>query len=395
MKYIVENRNLLILFASTFLFFSNEALLLPTLPVHLSSIGYSNTQIGIVLGVFALGVLLFRPFSGYVTDRKSRKLALIIGVAIFFLAPVFYLFSDSFAYLVTIRFFHGLGITFYTTAMPAFITDVASEEKRGEILGHMANASTLSFTFGPLLGVSIYAGYGFLGLILACIIAGFINLVVIVWIQEQYHKPFARGRIRYRKIIFRRSIIVASFINLIYAVIFGGIMTFLPVLLKETSGLNVGPFFMVESITIIICRIFTAHLVDRIGRGPVFVYSFFILLVSVFLVSKIDTFMLLILVGALFGCGSALCSPALSAYVADETEQQARGTVFGFYYGAFDTGVIIAGVILGYIADLAGLPAMFVIMSISGLVCLVIFTAMIKPGLPDSIRWALAGREQS
>ena len=392
MRYIFEDRNLLILFASTFMFFTNEALLLPTLPVHLSSIGYSNTQIGIVLGAFALGVLLFRPLSGYVTDQKSRKLSLVIGVSIFLAAPAFYLFSDYFPYLVIIRFFNGLGITFYTTAMPAFITDVAPEDKRGEILGHMANASTLSFMLGPLTGVYVFSTWGFFGLIMACILAGFINLAVILFIQEQYHRTEAKQKVRYKNVVFKRSILVSSFINLMYAIIFGGIMTFLPVLLKQTGNLTVGPFFLVESVTIILCRMLTAHLTDRIGRGPVFVFSFVILLVAVFLVSKINTFMLLILVGALFGCGYALCGPALAAFVTDETGQEARGAVFGFFYGAFDAGVIIAGVVLGFIADLTGLRDMFVMTSIGGMICLVIFVTTIKEKVAVSIKWALAGK---
>jgi len=392
MKYIIENKSLLILFTSTFLFFLNEALLLPTLPVHLSSVGYTNTQIGIVLGAFALGVLLFRPLSGYVTDQKSRKLALIIGVAIFFIAPYFYLLSEHFTYLVIVRFFHGLGITFYTTAMPTFVTDVAPENQRGEILGHMASASTLSFACGPLLGVYIYAGFGFFGLIMACILVGGLNLLVIVWLREQYHKPLKKIHIAYREVVLKRSILVSSFMILVYAVIFGAIMTFLPVLLKETPPLNVGFFFLAESITIIICRVFTAHLIDRIGRGPAFVYSFSILLISVFLVSTIDTRVLLILIGALFGCGSALCSPALSAFVADETQQQARGTVFGFYYGAFDTGVIVAGLVMGVIADLTTLRDMFVILSFSGLACLILFIITIKDTILDSLKWSLAGK---
>ncbi len=393
MKIILANKNLLTLFASTFLFFLNEALLLPTLPVYLSSIGYTNTQIGIVLGAFALGVLLFRPLSGYVADQKSRKLALIIGVAIFFAAPGFYLFSDQFTYVVIVRFFHGLGITFYTTAMPAFITDVAPADKRGEILGHMASASTLSFACGPLLGVYIYSEFGFWGLIMACIVIGGINFGVILLIREQYHNSPKAVRIAYRDVIAKRSILVASFINLVYAVIFGTIMTFLPVLIQEIPNLNVGFFFLAESITIIIGRIITAHLVDRIGRGPAFVYSFIILLISVFLISEIHTFRFLILIGALFGCGSALCSPALSAFVADETAQKARGTVFGFYYGAFDMGVIVAGLIMGTIADLTTLRDMFVILSLSGLTCLVVFITTIKETVPGSIKWSLTGKQ--
>ena len=392
MKTIVGDRNLLALFAATFLFFFNEALLLPTLPIHLAAIGYSHTRIGIVLGAFALGVLLFRPLSGYVTDQKSRKLALMLGVVVFFVAPAFYLLSDQFGYLIVVRFFHGLGITFYTTAMPAFITDVAPAHQRGEILGHMASASTLSFAGGPLLGVYIYSGFGFPGLIMACILAGGLNLIVIVLIREHYHKPRKKVRIGYRQVIFKRSILVSSGINLVYAVIFGTIMTFLPVLLKEAPHLNVGFFFLAESSTIILCRIIPAHLIERAGRGPAFFYSFAFLLISFFLVSTIDPRLLLLLIGSLFGVGSALCSPALSAFVADETSQQARGTVFGFYYGAFDTGVIVAGLIMGYVADLTTLRDMFVILSLSGLACLVVFVMTIKDTVPGSLKWSLTGK---
>jgi len=88
MKYILKDRNLSILFVSTFLFFTNEALFLPTLPLYLSNGGYSNTRIGIVLGAFALGVLLTRPLSGFLTDEKGRKISLVAGVMIFAAAPL-------------------------------------------------------------------------------------------------------------------------------------------------------------------------------------------------------------------------------------------------------------------------------------------------------------------
>ena len=125
MRYILKNRNLLLLFIASGLFFLNEMMLMPTLPLYLSALGYSNLALGAVLGSFALGVLVLRPVAGLVTDRKSRKLSLLIGLAVFIIAPPFYLLSDSFAYLLCVRFFHGVGITFFSTASPTLITDIA------------------------------------------------------------------------------------------------------------------------------------------------------------------------------------------------------------------------------------------------------------------------------
>jgi len=394
MKYILRDKNLSILFASTFLFFTNEALLLPTLPIHLSTVGYNNTQIGIILGAFALGVLIVRPLSGALTDEKGRKVSLVIGVMFFFATPILYLVSTHFLYLIAIRFFHGLGLSFYTTAFPAYITDASDSHNRGEILGHMATATTLAFTLGPLVGTTILNSYGFKALIVLCTITGLINLAVILRISELHKKTEKKLKLPYRTIVYKRSVLVSSFIQLINAVIFGGVMTFLPLLLMDIDGVNVGIFFLVESVVIIACRFMAAEMSDKYGRGPVFFYSFLIILCAVFLISEINTLQILIATAALFGMGSSLCSPTLSAFIADDSDPSARGTVFSFFYGAFDAGVIMAGAVLGLIADLTSIREMFMITSIGGFVCLILFSLLIKKGLKRSLQWTLLSKRQ-
>ena len=393
MKLIFKDRDLCILFFSTLLFFSNEAVFLPTLPVHLSKAGYSNFQIGIVLAAFALGVLVFRPLSGYITDKISRKVSLSIGVFIFFIAPLFYLFSTNITYLIILRFFHGLGITFYTTAMPAYVTDVVSENKKGEALGHLATATTMAFAFGPFIGISVFNSFNFAGPVVVCTLIGFFNLILILLIKERRDPTQKDLKISFKKVVFKRSILVSSMAILMNAVIFGGIMTFLPLLVNKTPGLNIGFFFLIQAVIVIICRLFMAHFSDIYGRGPVFFYSSIIILVAVFVISQINSFEILIFAAILFGIGTSLCTPSLAAYIADKTRPEQRGTAFGFYYGAFDAGVLIAGVVLGFIADLTSLETMFVIAGCAGGVVLIIFSLCIKKTTTYSIAWTLFGRQ--
>ncbi|MCK5310755.1 MAG: MFS transporter [Desulfobacteraceae bacterium] len=393
MKLIFKDRDLCILFFSTLLFFLNEGVFLPTLPIHLSKAGYSNFHIGLVLGAFALGVLVFRPLSGYVTDRISRKVSLSLGVFIFFIAPPFYLFSTNIIYLIILRFFHGLGITFYTTAMPAYVTDIVSDHKKGEALGHMSTASTLAFAFGPFIGISVFNSFKFAGPVFVCTLIGFLNLLLIFLIKERKKAAPRDHEISFKKIVLKRSILVSSMAILMNAVIFGGIMTFLPLLVNKTPGLNIGFFFLTQAVIVIVCRLFMAHFSDLYGRGPVFFYSSIIILFAVFVISKINSFEVLMFAAILFGIGSALCTPSLSAYIADKTEPEQRGTAFGFYFGAFDAGVLIAGVVLGFIADLTNLETMFVITSIAGGVVLIIFSLFIQKKIARSIAWTLLGRE--
>ena len=171
-------------------------------------------------------------------------------------------------------------------------------------------------------------------------------------------------------------------------------MIFLPLLLENIEGVNIGVFFMVESVVIIVCRFIAARMSDKYGRGPVFFYSFLIILCAVYLISEINTMHILIATAALFGIGSSLCSPTLSAFIADDSDPSARGTVFSFFYGAFDAGVITAGAILGFIADLTSIREMFMITAIAGFICLILFSLFIKKGFKRSLQWALLSKRR-
>lgn len=54
----------------------------------------------------------------------------------------------------------------------------------------------------------------------------------------------------------------------------------------------------------------------------------------------------------LYGIGSTIGMPALTALIADTSDTCARGRVYSFFYGAFYIGVISAGISLGFLADL-------------------------------------------
>lgn len=392
MRYILDNSNLRLLFITSGLFFLNEMMLMPVLPLYLSALGYSNLALGSVLGSFALGVLALRPVAGLVTDRKSRKLSLLIGLVVFIVAPPLYLFSDSFAYLLCVRFFHGIGITFFTTASPTLITDIAPVHRRGEVLGHMSIASILSMALGPVVGVALFTRLGMPFVLAACSLMGIGGLLLVVFIGEPIRNPAEKTPITFKKAIFTRIVIVSSVVLFIEAQIYGGLFTFLPLLLESVGDQRVGLFFMIASGIMIIGRLSIGHYTDVYGRGATFFYSFLIIIASVVVIAQITSMAMLIVAALLYGIGSTISIPALTALVADNSEPEARGRVYSFFYGAFDLGVISAGVSLGFLADLFGLRSMFMIAAGLGLAAALFFMLAIQSPWGRSIRWTLTGK---
>jgi len=119
------NKQLLLNWLTRILFFTSLSALLPTFPTYLKDIGGDNSQIGIVMSSFALGVLMFRPMVGKQVDSIGRKIVLLAGVVIFIISPLLYLLIDSIATLIPIRIFHGLGLAAFGTASITLITDAA------------------------------------------------------------------------------------------------------------------------------------------------------------------------------------------------------------------------------------------------------------------------------
>ena len=152
--------NLLVLFAAGLLFWSSMGSLLPTLPLYVESVGATKQQIGIVMGSFAIGLLLFRPWLGRLADLRGRKIVLLIGTLVAAIAPLGYLSIKSIPLLILVRAFHGISIAAFTTGFNALVADIAPLEKRGEIIGNMSLVNPMGVAIGPALGGYLQAIVG-------------------------------------------------------------------------------------------------------------------------------------------------------------------------------------------------------------------------------------------
>lgn len=157
-------RNLQVLFTAGLLFWSSLASLLPTLPLYIEEVGATKQQIGLVMGCFAIGLLLFRSLLGNLADQHSRKIVLLIGMGVVASAPLGYLMVQSIPLLMVIRAFHGISIAAFTTGYSALVADIAPPQKRGEVIGYMSLVNPIGAALGPALGGFLQAGVGYTAL---------------------------------------------------------------------------------------------------------------------------------------------------------------------------------------------------------------------------------------
>ena len=103
-------------------------LLAPILPLYLSSHGLSASQIGMVMGITAIGALIMRPASGRSVDRYGSRPIILFGQSILALCLSAYFWFTGFIPLLVIRFLHGAAQSFYSTACVTFASSVESPQ---------------------------------------------------------------------------------------------------------------------------------------------------------------------------------------------------------------------------------------------------------------------------
>lgn len=382
-------KQLVINWITRILFFICLAALLPTLPSYLNDLGGNNSQIGIVMSAFAAGVLLFRPLVGKQVDAIGRKGVLIFGVIIFIVSPIFYIYIHSITMLLLVRIFHGLGLAAFGTASITLITDAAPADKRTEAISYTSMVNTIAFVLGPLTGsyISDKMGYNFLftfvsGLAVVC-------LIFSLFLKETKTHNEVDEKINYFEVIRHRRILISTSVVVLIGLVHGGVIFYIPIFLKENVTMNVGFFFTIYGTAAFVIRLAIGPISKTLGRGLVLVLSFCFLIAGILFLSSSTVIGLIILASILYGIGFGSSQPSLTTLVADNTTEKTRGKIFSFYYGGFDLGISLSGIILGTVAELYGIRNMFFVCAVLAACALIIFTALMETPVSKSAKCAL------
>ncbi|MGA7934733.1 MAG: MFS transporter [Kovacikia sp.] len=388
-------RNLRVLFTAGLLFWSSLAALLPTLSLYIQHVGGTNQQVGIVIGAFAIGMLLFRPWMGHLADQQGRKIVLLIGLFAVAVAPLGYLYTQSISLLIAIRAFHGLSIAAFTTAYTALVVDISPIQSRGEVIGYMSLVNPVGMAIGPALGSFFQEWAGYTPLFLLSAGAGFIGLICAFQVvapplpltpsiskqttNQLFWQLLGSSRLR-----------VPTVVMLLIGLAFGALATFLPLLIQSTQvNFNAGLFFAAGAGSSFGARLLTGRASDRYGRGRFITLSLGLYAAAMLLIWSAQHPVSFLLAGVLEGAGAGILIPMMLALIADRSQPNERGRVFGLCWIGFDLGIAIAGPILGHFADAIGYRELFRLASGLALLALIIFITQCSKDLPHSIKFAL------
>lgn len=130
------------------------------LPRLQDDFGIGKAQAGLLATVFMVVFMLASPLAGYLGDRAPRRWLVAGSVALWSLATVGSGLVGSFAALMVVRAFIGVGEAGYGAVAPSLISDLYPREQRTQKLALFYTAIPVGAALGYAVGGALGAAFG-------------------------------------------------------------------------------------------------------------------------------------------------------------------------------------------------------------------------------------------
>lgn len=163
------------------------------LPAFLTSLGAGPAQLGIIEGIAESVASFAKLFSGYLSDKVSRRKPIVVGG--YFVAnavkPLLALVS-SWWQILGIRFFDRFSKGVRGTARDVMVAESVDKSALGSAYGLIQAMDSAGAIAGPLLALAIIGRYGMPGVFASAAIPG-VLCVLVAWIGiREVHKQVER-----------------------------------------------------------------------------------------------------------------------------------------------------------------------------------------------------------
>ena len=390
--------NLLLLFVAGLFFWTSVSCLLSTLPTYVQDVGATTEEVGRVMGSFAIGLLLFRPWLGQVADRRSRKLVILIGTLVTGIAPLGYIFFPTILGLAATRAFHGISIAAFTIGYSALVVDFAPRLQRATLIGYMNLVVPLGMGIGPALGSFLVESTGYKLLFIVSASCGLVSLILASQLKRssqnisnaQTKTLDHQNQSSFAQLAQDPALITPAVILLIIGVIFGSLVAFLPLYVRYLDfDFNVGFFYTMAAISGFAVRLFIGQFADLYGRGLAISGSCLCYLVSMILLAIANNPAILLCSALIEGLAGGIAIPMLLALISDRSNRNEQGKIYALCLGGFDVGLAIAGPVLGKLEQTLNYRGLFFLVAFLAAIALIIFMSASSKSRSHSLKFAL------
>ena len=347
--------------------------IVPILPIYAETLGASGLWLGAIFAGFSLSRIVFMPLIGKFSDRMGRKRFIALGLLIYTLSSLGFIYANNVQALTLVRIIQGFSSAMILPIAMAFIGDISPPGKEASYMGIITVALFLGFGGGPILGgitkdlFTIEADFMVMGGL--CLIAFFLVLIYLPR-SSSIHKNAPPLDIPFTTMLQSQSVMGICFYRFASAFCRGSIMAFLPLYAHNALKLNGSQIGLVTASSILLTAVLQlpfGKLADRLNRKMLVLWGSILYFSIIPLIPYTLNFSQILLLNIILGFFGALSLPAASAMILREGKQFGMGSTMAIFNVAMSAGLAVGPVVSGIILDLLGLPEVFYCCTILGL----------------------------
>ncbi|HEX6246313.1 MAG TPA: MFS transporter [Nocardioidaceae bacterium] len=338
-------------------YFTAAGVAIYALPQYVTGpVGSDRAGAGLAFGAFAVTALVLRPFAGRMSDTRGRRPLLVGGALLGALAMVLTGWAETLPMVVALRLLLGVAEAAFFVASFAAVADLAPKSRMGEALSYNSLGLYLGLTLGPPLGELLLSSLGFLGawygaavlLLLAAGIAGGIGET----------RTVTAGSREPTRLIHREAV-PASLGFLTSVVAMGGFLAFASLHADAVGLTRTSIPLAVYGSVVVICRIAFAKVPDRLPSLPLGAAALGAIAAGLLVMASWASPAGLLSGTVLVGLGVTFSTPAFFSAIFATAGPAQRGAASGTASAALDLGLGGGPMLLGLIAQGAGIPLAF------------------------------------
>lgn len=337
----------------------------------------STSQGGLVFGIFIIGALIGRLFSGRIIHSTGPKLILIMGLIFFTLATSLYFVDYGITFFILSRFIHGITLGIASTVIGTIVALTIPLSRKGEGIGYFSMSQALATGFGPFIGLYMRQHTSFHMIFSFCLLLGIISLVTAFFFNAPILKT---AEIKHENLGFKLSSFIEpkslpiSIIIFTVAFCFSSVLAYInlyaiKINLEDTASF----FFVIYAATVLVSRLFIGRLMDIKGANFIMYPVFIIFGAGMLLLSLANNSGTFLLAGALIGLGFGNISSCTQAIAVNSVERHRIGLATSTFFIFFDAGNGFGPYLLGLVIPTTGYNALYAILGIIGLATSVLY----------------------
>lgn len=338
--------------AATFsLFFSHQTLIVLA-PYYVAASGSGDAVTGSITGVFMFAATVTPLAMARLLSRYDTRSLLVVSVLLL-AAPAFaYSLTPDPVAVAALSLVRGVGFGIAAVACAMVISVQAPPGRRGTAVGWFGLAASAPAVFGPGLAFALVDAFGFVYMFLIVGLVTLLSLAAVLPLGPM--PPIPAGGAGIGLALRRSALLLPSSMFASAALVYGGLLTFVPLYLEtEANGSSV-VFFLIFGTSIAVSRALGGSLLERFGAAVVFPASLGASIVGVLLLALVPLSGIPPLVALLFGGGFGTAATATHAILVSRVSREGYGAANSLYNIAFNGGIGAGGALFGVVAQAAG-----------------------------------------